>query len=84
MCPPIQAQAARGNCPTPPHVINKYELQFINQEHIGRYNSVACRRITEPKYIDFGLLGSLGLLESLNELLENADWVEYMKIDKPM
>ncbi|KAJ8423285.1 hypothetical protein Cgig2_007647 [Carnegiea gigantea] len=73
--PSIRAQATQGNRPTPPHVINKYELQFINQEHINHYNLVACRRITEPKYIYLGLWGSLGLLDSLNELLEVVGWV---------
>ena len=81
--PPIQDQAAQGNHPTPPHVINKYGLQFIDQEHTSCYDVVACRRITEPKYIYFGLLGSLGLLNNLIELLEVASWVDYLKIDKP-
>ncbi|KAJ8433483.1 hypothetical protein Cgig2_004421 [Carnegiea gigantea] len=53
-------------------------------EHIAHYDSIACRHITEPKYIDFGLLGSLRLLESLNELLEAAGWGKYIRIDKPV
>ena len=31
----IWTQAAQGNCPTPFHVTNKYELQFIDKEHIN-------------------------------------------------
>ena len=46
------------------------------------YDSVACRRITEPNYIDFGLLESLRLLDSLNELLEVTGLGEYMRMDK--
>ena len=67
--PPVWAKVAQGIHLTPPHIINKYKIQFVDQEHIACYDLVASRRITKPKYIDFGLLGSLGLLESLNELL---------------
>jgi len=46
-----EPQAARDNRP-PPHAINKYELSFNNSEHIARYDSIASRKIIEPKYMD--------------------------------
>jgi len=43
-------QAAQSNRPVP-HAINKYELRFTNSEHIARCDSIASRRIIEPKYM---------------------------------
>jgi len=39
--PQILAQVARGNQPPPPHAINKYALQFVDQEQTNRYDSIA-------------------------------------------
>ena len=76
---------AKGNHPTsPPHVINKYEICFIDPKHIARYDFIATRWIIDPKYMDIDLLRSLGLLDSLHGLLEVAGWVEFMKLDKPV
>ena len=82
--PPIRSQAARGSHPTSSHVISKYERQFVDEEHIAHYDFVTCRRIINPKDMDFSLLGSLGFLVSLNELFKIVGWVKYMKMDKPM
>ena len=68
--PPSRAQVAQGNHPTPSHVINKYELQFDDQEHINCYNLVSSRNISEPKYIDDTCLDSIGLLNDINEMVE--------------
>ena len=43
------AQVARGNHSPPPHAINKYELSLSNGDHIARYDSIASRKIIEPK-----------------------------------
>ena len=76
--PPVRAQAACGHRPTRPHVTNKYELQFVDQEHITRYDSFATRRIIEPEYMDVDLLRSLRLWDGWLKFLEVAGWVEFV------
>ena len=80
----IRAKVAKGNRPTPPHAINKYALQFIDQEQTIHYDSIVSRRITEPKYIEFVMLKSLAMWESINEFLEVAGWVDHMNMTKPV
>ena len=67
---PSRAQVAQGNCPTPSHAINKCDIQFDDQEHISRYELVASRKISEPKYIDGTFLASISLLNYINEIFE--------------
>jgi len=54
---------------------------FSDQEYIAWYDSVAIRRIVEPKCIDYDLLRS-GLLDNLNELFEVGGWMDFIKLDK--
>jgi len=82
--PSKRAQAARGNCSPPPHVINKYEFHVNNSKHIARYDSVASGRIIELKYMNVDLLKNLGLWDSLNELLEVARWTKFMSLALPV
>jgi len=65
-------------------VINKYEICFSNSEYIVRYDLVASRQISEPKYMDVDLLKNLGPWDSLSALLEVAGWAELMRLALPM
>jgi len=71
------AQAAQGDPPPPPHSINKYELRFSKSKHIAKYDSVATRRIIEPKYMDIEFLTSVGLWDSFRELIKvhKLEWL---------
>jgi len=59
-------------------MINKYELHFSNSEHIPRFDSIASRWIIEAKYMDVEFLKTIGLWDSLNELIRVAGWTESM------
>ena len=72
------------NHPTPAYAINKYELQSVEKEHINRYDLVASCKIIEPKYIDYNMLESLSSLNDLNELIEVAWCIDFVKWDKPI
>jgi len=61
---------------------SKYEIQFVYEEHINRYDLVASRKIVELKCINYDLLESFGLLNDLNEFLEFI--VDFRTHDKPM
>ena len=65
-------------------MINKYEIHFIDPEHIAHFDSIAARWIIEPKYMDVDLLRSPRLWDSLHELLEVAGWVMFIMLDKPV
>jgi len=77
--PSNRALAAPGNQPPSPHSINKYELRFSNSKHIVTYDSIATRRIIEPKYMDIEFLTSVGLWHNLRELIEAAGWTDFLR-----
>jgi len=62
-----RAQATRGNRPPPPHAVTKYELHFSNSEHIVKYDSIASKKIIEPKYMDVDFLKTIGLWDNVSE-----------------
>ncbi|KAJ8444148.1 hypothetical protein Cgig2_029923 [Carnegiea gigantea] len=82
--PLIWNQVAPGNQPLPPHAINKHVLQFVDQEQTNHYVPIASRQITKPKYIDLGILWTLGLFESLNELLEEGERIFVNHLGQPL
>jgi len=82
--PSNRVQVAQGNRLPPPHSINKCELKFSNSEHIVRYDSVATRRIIKPKYIDIEFWNPGWLWDSLRELIEVADWTDFLSLLSPL
>ena len=60
---------AQGNHSNPPGVVNKYEILFVDQEHINHCDLFTSCKVIEPKYIDYDLLRSLSLSNDLNEFL---------------
>ena len=65
-----RAQAARGNS-SPPHVLNKYNIVFLDAEHARRYDVIVSRKICAPNYLDVQMLTTLHLYDDLVILLHN-------------
>lgn len=59
---------AEGN-PPPPHVVKKYCIVFVDDDHSKRYDVVVPRKIYAPNYIDQQMLDTLDLLDFLRILL---------------
>jgi len=75
-----RAQATQVNRLPLPHVINKYELHFSNNEHIARCASIASRRIIEPKHMDVDFYKIVGLWDTLNGLIRVVGWMEFLSL----
>jgi len=59
-------------------------LRFSNNEHISRYDFITNRRIIEPKIVDVELLKTIGLWDSLTELIEAAGYTEFLSLTLPV
>ena len=74
-----QAQVARGNSSIP-HVLNKYNIVFVDAEHARRYDAIVSRKICAPNYLDVKMLTTLYLYDDLLILLRNFSWENFVAL----
>ena len=72
-----RAPAARGNSSIP-HVLNKYNIIFMDAEHARRYDAVVSRKICARNYLDVEMLTTLHLYDDLVILLHNLGWASHI------
>ena len=72
-----RAQVARGN-PSIPHVLNKYNIVFMDADHAHCYDVVVSRKICAPNYLDVEMLTTLHLYDDLVILLCNLGWANFV------
>jgi len=63
-----RAQSVQGN-PLIPHVVNKYRLVFLHNEHAKQYEAIVTSKIYTINYIDEQILETSYLLDDLHILL---------------
>ena len=78
-----QAHAARGNSNFP-HVVNKYNIAFLDNDHVSRYIAIVNRKISAPGYFDEQMLTTLHLFDNLRILLARLGWVNFMQLQEPI
>jgi len=71
---PTSTSRVEGNRP-PPHVIKKYRIVFVDDDHSKRYNAIVNRKICAPNYIDEQMLDTLDPLDFLCILLGRLGWL---------
>lgn len=68
--------------PTPPkpHTVNKHKIVWLDDDQVDRYDTVATRPISAPKYLDADYLRSLDLWDDLALLFERLGWMDYTQL----
>jgi len=76
----------RGNCAqsSPPHVINKYNIVFVEDVQRERYDALVTRKISAPKYIDVELLQGLGMWDDMNASIGHLGYCDYVQLQFPV
>jgi len=78
-----RAQAARGNFSLP-HVVNKYNIAFLDTNHAPHYDVIITRKIRAPSYLDEQMLTALQLFDDLKILLSRLSWVHFVSLQEPV
>ena len=65
-----RAATARGNSSIR-HVLNKYNIVFMDAEHTCHCDAIVSRKICAPSYLDVEILATLHLYNDLLILLRN-------------
>jgi len=63
-----RAPVTRGNFSLP-HVINKYNIVFVDAEHASRCDSIVTRKLSAPSYLDRHILDIVSFYDDLRRLL---------------
>jgi len=62
------ALVARGNSSLS-HVINKYNIVFMDAKHASRYDSIVTRKLSASSYLDRPILDIVSFYDDLGRLL---------------
>jgi len=78
-----RAPVARGNSLLP-HVINKYNIVFVDAKHACRYDSIVNRKLSAPSYLDSQILDTVSLYDDLRPLLGILWWENFVELQEPV
>jgi len=75
--------AARGNSSLL-HVINKYNIVFLDAEHASRYDAIVTRKLSSPSYLGRHILDIVSLSDDLRCLLGILGWENFIELQEPV
>ena len=78
-----RASVAGGNSSLP-HVINKYNIVFVDTEHVSRYDAIAARKLSTPSYLNRHILDIVSLYDDLRHLFGIHGWENFVKFQEPV
>ena len=78
-----RAATARGNSSIR-HVLNKYNIVFMDAEHTCHCDAIVSRKIFAPNYLDVEMLTTLHLYDDLAILLHNLGWANFVTLQEPV
>ena len=78
-----RANAARVSFLTS-HLINKYNLVFIDAQQASCYDVIVSRKICAPNYLDVDMVNTLLLCDDLRLLLRNLGWENFVALQEPI
>jgi len=66
--------------PSVHHVINKYNIVFLDAKHASRYDAIVTRKLSAPRYLDRQMLETLHLYDDLRCLLGILGWKNFVQL----